>query len=133
MAYQDIEESRLYQRVEELADKIWDIVISWDSFAKDTVGKQLTRAADSIGANLAESNGRYHPNDVIRFLYYSRGSMKETRYWLRRAKKRRLINESEVVSFFRDLDQIGRELNGYINFQRKRIVKEEGIEYRIDE
>jgi four helix bundle protein len=133
MGYQDIEESRLYQRVEKLADRVWDIVITWDSFTKDTVGKQLTRAVDSIGANIAESNGRFHPNDVIRFLYFSRGSMKETRYWLRRAKKRQLIKEAEVVSFFRELDQIGRELNGYINFQRKRVIKEETIEYRVDE
>jgi four helix bundle protein len=116
-----------------LADKIWDIVISWELFAKDTVGKQLTCAADSIGANIAESNGRYHPNDVIRFLYYSRGSTKETRYWLRRAKKRQLIKEAEVTLFFRELDQIGRELNGYINFQRKRVIKEEVTEYRVDE
>jgi len=133
MGYHDIEESRLYQRVEKLADRVWDIVITWDSFIKDTVGKQLTRAVDSIGANIAESNGRFHPNDVIRFLYFSRGSMKETRYWLRRAKKRQLIKEAEVVSFFRELDQIGRELNGYINFQRKRVIKEETIEYRVDE
>jgi len=133
MGYQDIEESRLYQRVEKLADRVWDIVITWDSFIKDTVGTQLIRAVDSIGANIAESNGRFHPNDVIRFLYFSRGSMKETRYWLRRAKKRQLIKEAEVVSFFRELDQIGRELNGYINFQRKRVIKEETIEYRVDE
>ena len=133
MAYQDIEESRLYQRVEELVDQIWNIVISWESFAKDTVGKQLARAVDSIGANIAESNGRYHPNDVIRFLYYSRGSLKEARYWLRRAEKRQLIKEAEVALFFRELDQIGLELNGYINFQRKRVIKEEAIEYKVDE
>jgi len=51
MAYEDIEESRMYQRAERLADVIWDTVIEWDEFAKDTVGKQLTRATDSIGAN----------------------------------------------------------------------------------
>ena len=116
-----------------MADKIWDIAISWESFAKDTVGKQLARAVDSIGANIAESNGRYHPNDVIRFLYYSRGSLKEARYWLRRAEKRQLIKEAEVALFFRELDQIGLELNGYINFQRKRVIKEEAIEYKVDE
>jgi hypothetical protein len=42
---------RVYQLSEILADEIWIIVTSWKYFEKDTVGKQLVRAADSIGAN----------------------------------------------------------------------------------
>ena len=83
MPYQDIEDSRIYQRAERLADAIWNAVIEWSSFARETVGQQLTRAVDSIGANIAESAGRFHPRDVINFLYYARGSMRETRYWLK--------------------------------------------------
>ena len=132
MGYQDIEDSRLYQGAEKLADEVWNVISDWKTFPKETVGKQLTRAADSVGANIAESSGRYHPGDVIRFLHYARGSLKETRYWLRRARARQLMSKAEFDSFFRDVDQVGRELNGYISFQRKRVVKEEGIEYRVD-
>jgi len=42
------ENLRVYQLSENLADKIWDIVIGWDNFAKDTVGKQIVRSADSV-------------------------------------------------------------------------------------
>lgn len=42
---------RVYQLSEILADEIWIIVTNWKYFEKDTVGKQLVRAADSIGAN----------------------------------------------------------------------------------
>jgi four helix bundle protein len=132
MGYQDIEESRLYQGAEKLADGVWNIVIDWEPFVKDTIGKQLTRAADSIGANVAEGGGRYHPGDVIRFLHYARGSLKETRYWLRRAQTRRLISRTDFDRYLDDLDQLGRDLNGYINFQRKRVVKEEPAEYETD-
>ncbi len=45
---------------EEVADVIWQCVGTWQTFNHDTVGKQLIRAADSIGANIAESYGRYH-------------------------------------------------------------------------
>ncbi|HIK06547.1 MAG TPA: four helix bundle protein [Trichormus sp. M33_DOE_039] len=38
--------------------RIWNIVKKWDNFAKDTVGKPIVRAADSICANLAEGRGR---------------------------------------------------------------------------
>jgi four helix bundle protein len=80
MAYQDIEDSRMYQRAEKVADEVWALVMHWDNFAKDTVGKQLVRATDSIGANIAEGGGRYHKGDVIRFCYFARGSLRETRY-----------------------------------------------------
>jgi four helix bundle protein len=35
-------------------------VIKWDYFLKDTIGKQLVKAADSVAANLSEGFGRYH-------------------------------------------------------------------------
>lgn len=54
------EDERVLQAAERVADEIWNCVIGWDEFARDVVGKQLARAADSIGANIAESYGRYH-------------------------------------------------------------------------
>lgn len=44
------EDLQVYHLAETLADEVWGIVIAWDQFARDTVGKQLVRAADSIGA-----------------------------------------------------------------------------------
>lgn len=37
----------IYRLSEGIADNVWDIVIKWDYFAKDTVGKQLVNSADS--------------------------------------------------------------------------------------
>jgi len=54
----NFEKLQIYQLSEKLADNVWSIVFAWDSFAKDTVGKQIVRAADSIGANIAEGSGR---------------------------------------------------------------------------
>jgi hypothetical protein len=50
----NFEKLQVYQLSEKIADSIWNIVVSWDSLAKDTVGKQIVRAADSVGANIAE-------------------------------------------------------------------------------
>ena len=47
------EELQVYQLAEKLADEIWQIVQEWNQFAKDTMGKQIVRSADSIGANIA--------------------------------------------------------------------------------
>jgi four helix bundle protein len=64
---------RVYQLAEQLADEIWDIIKCWDHFTKDTIGKQLARSADSIGANIAEGEGRGSYQDNRRFVKIARG------------------------------------------------------------
>jgi hypothetical protein len=51
MVRTNFENLKVYQLSESIADLIWDIVIKWDRLAQDTVGKQLIKAADSVGAN----------------------------------------------------------------------------------
>jgi hypothetical protein len=62
------DELRVYQCAEQLADQVWTIVRSWDALARDTLGKQLIRAVDSIGANVAEGCGRGTYRDNRRFV-----------------------------------------------------------------
>lgn len=134
MGYVEIEDTRIYQQAEALADAIWDEVMGWSEFARDTVGKQLVKAADSIGANLAESAGRYHPGDVLNFLFYSRGSLRETKYWLRRARRRRLLSPAQYKEFVRQVDNLAPQLNSFISYQRKRKskgVRESQAEYTV--
>ena len=73
----NFEKLQVYQLSEKLADNAWNIVIAWDSFAKDTVGKQIVRAADSVGANISEGSGRGSIQDNRRFVRIARGSWYE--------------------------------------------------------
>ena len=43
----NFEKLDVYKLSEALADDIWNVVAKWEYFAKDTVGKQIVRAADS--------------------------------------------------------------------------------------
>ncbi len=75
-----LEDLQVLKSAETIADSIWKRVAGWDNFAKDVVGRQITRSADSIGANIAESFGRFNFGEKLQFLYYSRGSLFETKY-----------------------------------------------------
>lgn len=92
MSVNTIEELEIYQRAEKFSDEVWCEVTSWkDYFAKDTIGKQLVRSADSIGPNIAEGFGRFHYKENKNFCYFSRGSIIETKSWLKKCKTRNLI------------------------------------------
>ncbi len=68
----NFEKLRVYKLAESLADGIWAVVLGWDYLAKVTVGKQMIRAADSIGANIAEGTGRGSLQDNRRFIRMAR-------------------------------------------------------------
>jgi hypothetical protein len=42
------EDLRILKSAEEIADSIWKTVVQWDDLAKDVVGKQMAKSADSI-------------------------------------------------------------------------------------
>ncbi len=107
------EKLRILQQAEEIADGIWEQVAGWDAFAKDVVGGQLARATDSIGANIAESFGRFHYGEKLQFLYYARGSLFETKYWLNRVLTRNLMSHDECQTYSIRLTDLVRQLNAF--------------------
>ncbi len=110
-----LEDVRVLKNAEQIADAIYKIASQWDEFAQDVVGKQISRTADSIGANIAESFGRFHFGEKIQFLYYARGSVFETKYWLNRAAVRQLMSLPDSQSYVTRLTDIARQLNLYVS------------------
>lgn len=111
----NLEDLEIYQKANSIADRIWNEVVGWDYFKKDTVGKQMVRSADSVGANISEGFGRFHYKDRLKFIYYSRGSLYETKTWLKKSKNRQLIEEELSNSLLKELDILGVKVNNYIN------------------
>jgi len=107
------EDLRVLKSAEGIADSIWKRLVRWDEFAKDVVGKQLARAADSIGANVAESFGRFHFGEKLQFLYYAPGSLFETKYWLNRVRERELMTTDEVQDYALRLTDLAKQLNAF--------------------
>jgi len=114
MARTNFENLQVYQLSERLADEIWNIVTSWEQFSKDTVGKQLVRAVDGIGANIAEGTGRGSFQDNRRFVKIARGSLNETKFWLRRAYHRKLLTKEQAMYLKPITDELAPRLNAYL-------------------
>ena len=137
------EELKILQAAETIADDVWKLVVTWKTFVRDIVGGQLTRATDSIGANIAESFGRFHYGEKLQFLYYARGSLFEAKYWLNRVKARNLASDDQVNKYSQILTDLARQLNAFassLKSQRShesaqpktKRIQETGAEYIAD-
>ncbi|TAE54621.1 MAG: four helix bundle protein [Nostocales cyanobacterium] len=108
------QELRVYQLSEKLADDIWKIVHEWESLPQNTIGKQMIRSADSIGANIAEGVGRGSYPENRRFIRIARGSLYETQHWLRRAYSRNLLTDEQVNKLKVTINDLAPQLNAYL-------------------
>ncbi len=116
-----LEELQVYTLSMQIGEDVWNIVIKWNFFEKDTVGKQLVRAIDSVAANLSEGFGRYHYREKNHFSYYSRGSLYESKTWLTKANNRNLIDKKKYEYLLTEIDKIGIKLNNYITSTKKQM------------
>ena len=137
-----LEDMRVLEAAEAVCDNLWKRIAHWGPFARDTVGKQLVEAADSIGANIAESYGRYHFGEKLTFLYYARGSLFETKYWINRARVRELLENETALAYAGELTDLARQLNALLAVTRQqratespapRAVREDGSDYVSDD
>jgi four helix bundle protein len=121
----------VYNLANEIGEQIWQIVQKWSYLEKQTVGIQLIDAIDSVAANLAEGFGRYHFNENKHFCYYARGSLSETKCWLKKANNRKLITESEYLKLTNDIEKLSVKINNYISIIGKQ-VDEPSSKYGAD-
>jgi len=135
VAFEDLETLRASETI---CDNLWKRIAHWGPFARDTVGKQLVEAADSIGANIAEAYGRFHYGEKVTFFYYARGSLFETKYWINRARTRELLENETALAYAVELTDLARQLNALLAVTRQqrskeapipRAVREESLDY----
>jgi four helix bundle protein len=105
----DFEKLHAYRAAAAFGDAVWHAVVDWPTFARWTVGKQLTCAADSVGANIAEGATRRSAPDRRHFYVIARSSLAEAEHWMARARSRGLTVPDLAT------DGLARMLNGLIH------------------
>ncbi len=73
---------------------------------------QIRRAAASVPANIAESQGRRYGREFHQFLGNARGSLMELDTHLELALRVGYLNEDKHTAIRTKLDEVGRILNG---------------------
>jgi four helix bundle protein len=111
-----LEKLEVYLLAEAFSDRIWTIVQQFDYFTKDTIGMQIARSADSISANIAEGYGRYYYKESKQFYFYSRGSIQETKAWLSKCERRKIVDENICRELINEAEKILAMLNAYVKF-----------------
>jgi len=84
---------KIWQKAQSLAEQIYKVT---RVFPKDEIfglTTQMRRAAVSVAANIAESQGRFHYKDKFRTLYISRGEIYEIQSHLRIALSQHYLTE----------------------------------------
>ncbi|HYF30427.1 MAG TPA: four helix bundle protein [Chitinophagaceae bacterium] len=109
-----LEDLEVYKVAMEIGELVWTIVDKWPYFQKDTLGKQLTRAADSIALNIGEGYGRFYFKENKNFCYYSRGSAYETISALAKAVNRKLISAEDYSLLKTKFERYFKLMNPYI-------------------
>jgi four helix bundle protein len=120
-----LEDLKVYELAMKIGHSCWFLIAKWNYFERDSTGKQLVKAADSIAANIAEGYGRYHYKENRYFNFVARGSLFETKTWLEKTANRDLISNEEFSQLKTEMNELGRMLNGYIKTIGKENIVEE--------
>lgn len=113
--YIKLEDLEVYKLARELSRMGWEIYskLNWQN--RKIIGDQFIESIDSVGANIAESYGRFHYLDRIRFLYNSRGSLFESiNHWLGLLLERGIVSNEEFQEMKMISDKLSLKLNNYI-------------------
>ena len=121
MTYLKLNDISAYKKSYFLSNYVWNIVLKWDNFSRNTIGSQFTRAIDSISSNIAEGFGRYFVKDKVNFYRFSRGSVMESLDWNEKAYKRKLLTKEEYQYILKELQNLPMEINQLIRYTKSKL------------
>lgn len=115
--YNSFEEMEVYQKALQFGVKVYKLTLSDEKIAKDYGLKdQLQRAALSISNNIAEGFERETKKELIRFLYFSKGSVGECRNMFNFLLSLGYINNDNYCEYKNNVLEISKQLGNYIKY-----------------
>jgi four helix bundle protein len=109
------------QKAMDLTEVVYGLAAKFPQKETYRLGSQVTRAAASVPANIAEGNARGTKRDYANFLSVAKGSLMETETFLMLAIRLKYITQAEASTAFALVTEISKMLT----ILRSRL-KEEG-------
>ena len=114
MSIKSYEDLIVWKKAYGLALSIYKITKKFPSSELYSLTNQIRRCSVSISANIAEGRGRQYKKEFIHFLFISKGSLEETKVFIRLAKDLEYISENEFNELQNKYNEVGRLLSGLI-------------------
>ena len=118
---QSFKNLEVWQLAHRLRVRVYDLVATFPREELYGLRSQVTRAAGSIAANIAEGCGRNGDKEFARFLDIAMGSATELECHLLCARDRRFTSGDSLETFLVELDQLQRMIAALIRTVRARI------------
>jgi len=105
---------KVWKQAHALVLEIYKITSSFPNSETYGITSQLRRASSSIAANIVEGQSRNSTKDYVNFLYISRGSLEETRYFLLLSRDLRYLPTESYKRVEAVAISVSKMLNGLI-------------------
>ena len=100
----------VWQKAMELVDLCYNVARKLPDRERFGLYSQITRAAVSVAANIAEGHGRSGPREFANFVSIARGSLSELETLLEVARRQGFVAEDDAGPCFACADSVGRML-----------------------
>lgn len=110
MVVQSHRDLHVWKRSIQLVKEIYRVSKRFPDSERYGLTSQLTRAAISVPANIAEGNARGTRRDYAQFISIARGSLAEVETYLIIAVELGYVRNESVESLNKEMDEIGRML-----------------------
>ncbi len=107
--------SVLKKKADALAHKGYDLTCKFPKDELFGLTSQVRRALISVPSNLIEGYSRNKSKVFLNFLEISYASLAEAKYQMYFAYKRRYINKTEYLDFYKDSEEVSKMLWSSIN------------------
>jgi four helix bundle protein len=124
MALQSYRELQVWQKSMDLVVDCYQVTELFPKTETYGLAIQLQRAAVSVPANIAESQGRNHTREFINHLSMAYGSLMEVETHLQIAARLNYLNDASLQRLLERSNEIGRMLNGLMQSLNRKLVSD---------
>ena len=116
----DYKKLKVWHRAHDLIKVVCGVTDRFPVRENYEIGRQMRRAVESISFNIAEGNSRDSRREYIHYLRIALGSTNEVEAQVKAVNDLGYLEEGEMESLLKELDEIGKMINGVIKFLRKK-------------